>query len=96
MDIHGQERPGERGFALEEEVVIPGDQHLVFVRLFGKPLAEGTNLGFGAAHGEVACVDEATHHEGPLLIVRVGDKDEAHRAPIMRPCRFHRQYAILQ
>ena len=54
-----------------------------------RDLAARMLRGIGAAHGEVACVDEATHHEGPLLVVRVGDEDEAHRAPIMPLVHLH-------
>ena len=64
----------------KKEIVVPGDQNLVRVRLRAEPPTEGRDLGDGPAHGEIACVYQHIARrqlQSRLLIVGVGDQDQA-------------------
>lgn len=64
---------------VEEAVVVAADEDLVLVRLSGKPVELGLNVGDGAGVGEVAGVDEevAGGDVDVGAVVGVGEADDA-------------------
>ena len=68
---------------VEGEVVVPPDHELMLVRQRRDPGVEGAHLLFGPVEREVAGVHQhvaVRHLEACVVVVRVGDRDEANHA----------------